>query len=168
MQINATPRLDTRFNTTGCCPKFNPEGWDHRELHFRDKLFVRVTTKSAMYVPLDQMEVFSRIEAHLHDAAACPEDRCLVLSRDLSPWMAEHLFAVDKPVDGEEMATLSGDFVTRLFEGPYSHAPDWLHELEITTLARGKRPGKAYLFYTTCPKCAQAYGENYVVGFVEL
>jgi hypothetical protein len=25
-----------------------------------------------------------------------------------------------------------------------------------------------YFFYTTCPKCAEVYGKNYVVGVVEI
>lgn len=28
MQRNETPHYDASVNTTGCCPKFNPEGWD--------------------------------------------------------------------------------------------------------------------------------------------
>ncbi|WP_455707283.1 hydrolase [Mesorhizobium sp. ORM8.1] len=29
---------------------------------------------------------------------------------------------------------------------------------------RKSEPGDVYFFYTTCPKCAKAYGKNYVVG----
>ena len=41
MQTNALPAYDAGDNPTGCCPRFNPEGWDGRDLHFEDKLFVR-------------------------------------------------------------------------------------------------------------------------------
>ena len=34
--------------------------------------------------------------------------------------------------------------------------------------ARGDLPGKVWFFYTTCPKCAKAYGKNFVVGVAEL
>mgnify|MGYP003526130734 CR=1 FL=1 len=34
--------------------------------------------------------------------------------------------------------------------------------------ARGAEPKSAWFFYTTCPKCAKAYGKNYVVGIAEL
>ena len=33
--------------------------------------------------------------------------------------------------------------------------------------ANGDLPGKIWFFYTTCPKCAKAYGKNYVVGVAE-
>ncbi|MCV3205496.1 hypothetical protein OHD62_06965 [Mesorhizobium sp. YC-39] len=29
---------------------------------------------------------------------------------------------------------------------------------------RNAEPREVYFFYTTCPKCAKAYGKNYVVG----
>ena len=32
----------------------------------------------------------------------------------------------------------------------------------------GNAPGTVWFFYTTCPKCAKAYGKNYVVGLVQL
>ena len=34
-------------------------------------------------------------------------------------------------------------------------------------MAAGQKAGRAFLFYTTCPKCAKAYGKNYVIGLVE-
>ena len=33
--------------------------------------------------------------------------------------------------------------------------------------ARGGEPQSIWFFYTTCPKCAKAYGQNYVVGVAE-
>ena len=53
MQTNALPAYDASDNPTRCCPRFNPEGWDHRDLHFEDKLFVRATSKSDNHVPID-------------------------------------------------------------------------------------------------------------------
>jgi hypothetical protein len=28
MRTNALPAYDMSVNTTGCCPRFNPQGWD--------------------------------------------------------------------------------------------------------------------------------------------
>ncbi|CDX16785.1 conserved hypothetical protein [Mesorhizobium sp. ORS 3324] len=164
MQTNETPHYDASVNTTGCCPKFNPGGWDDQELHFRDKPFVRATARSVMHIPLNMGDVFARVNKHIDDAKASAKDQFIVLSRDISPWSSEHLFSVEKSVPGEEMTTLSGDFLTKVFEGPYSQARQW-HE-EMRQLARDRRsePGDVYFFYTTCPKCAKAYGKNYVVG----
>lgn len=168
MQTNALPKYDQSDNTTGCCPRFNPAGWDAAELHFRDKPFVRAETLSAMHIPLNMGKVFTRVQGHIEDAAAMDPDQYVVLSRDLSAFKGEHLFAVTKDVPDEEMTTLSGDYVTKVFEGPYSEAKDWNEELKALSTSRGKADGKVWFFYTTCPNCAKAYSENYVVGLAEV
>lgn len=162
METNAVPDYDASDNPTGCCPRFNPSGWDNRHLHFENKPFVRATTRSAMHVPWNMGAVFSRVQKHIAEAGAPATE--IVLSRDVSPWEAEHYFAVPADVAGEEMTTLSGDFITRVFEGPYRRAGQFEHDMRIAAKAMGKTAAEVYFFYTTCPKCAKAYGENYIVG----
>ena len=167
MQTNQVPKYDMSVNTTGCCPKFNPEGWDAQELHFRDKPMVRAVTMSAMHVPLNMGRVFGRVQRHIAQSEAFDPEDCIVLTRDTSPWAAEHLFSVTRPVASEEMTTLSGDFITKVFEGPYRDARHWYQEMLDMVSARGATPGDVYFFYTTCPRCAKAYGKNYVIGVAE-
>lgn len=164
MQTNAVPHYDDSVNTTGCCPKFNPEGWDGQELHFRDKKFVRAETRSAMHIPLNMGTVFQRVGEHMQNADAWNTDNMIVLSRDLSAWKAEHLFASDMDIPDEEMTTLSGDFVTKVFEGPYREAKTWYDDMQALAREKSGDAGDVYFFYTTCPKCAKAYGQNYVIG----
>jgi hypothetical protein len=168
MEINAFPPNDISDNTTGCCPRFNPVGWDNQTLHFRDKLFVRATTRSAMHVPWNMGRVFTRVQGHIADAGAADPATEIVLSRDISPWEGEHFFAVPSAVDGEEMTTLSGDFITRVFEGPYHRAKDFSHDMEVAATAMGKIAKRVFFFYTTCPKCARTYGQNYMIGVAEI
>jgi len=168
MQTNALPAQDMSTNLTGCCPKFDPAGWEGVELDFRDKLFVRATTKSVDHVPTDMGDVFGRVFDHMEDAGAMDPDDFIVLSRDLSPAEAEHLFAVSKPVPGEETVTLTGRYITGVFEGPYHHGPQWLAEMERRIRDRGAERGKIYFYYTTCPKCAEAYGKNHVIGVAQI
>ena len=168
METNVLPKMDMSDNPTGCCPKFNPEGWDGRHLHFENKPFVRATTRSLLHVPINMDAVFTRVQTHIEDAGAQAPDWYLVLSRDLSASEAEHLFAVTGPVPDEEMTTLSGDFITRVFEGPYRQAKNWVHEMETAAIAAGHTAKRVFMFYTTCPKCARAYGTNYVIGIVEI
>lgn len=168
MQVNSLPRYDDSVNTTGCCPKFNPAGWDGAELHFRNKTFLRAETRSVMHVPMDMGEVFTRVGDRMEAAAANDPANMIVLSREISPWKAEHLFSTDVDVPGEEMTTLSGDFVTKVFEGPYRMAKHWHKEMEDLVRSRGGTPGEVFFFYTTCPKCARVYGKNFVVGVARL
>lgn len=168
MQTNVLPRFDDSVNTTGCCAKFNPEGWDGQSLHFEGKPFVRATTISAAHVPLNMGKVFGRVLGHLDKAGAVDLGQQIVMSHDISPWQAEHLFAVTMPVEGEEMVSLSGDFLTQVFEGPFSKAGAWAQAMQEAAVAQGKVAKKVWFYYTTCPKCAKAYGQNYVVGLAEI
>ncbi|MBJ3764236.1 hypothetical protein ILP92_15920 [Maribius pontilimi] len=164
MQTNAVPHYDDADNPTGCCPRFDPTGWDGRDLHFRDKPFLRATTRSLAYFPLNMGRVFSRVQGRIERAGAYDPDDFLVLSRDLSPWRAEHLFSATAPVKGEDAVTLSGDFVTKVFEGPYRRIREWHGQMRALARARGGTGDEVYFFYTTCPRCAKVYGKNYVVG----
>lgn len=168
MAVNALPKYDTSINTTGCCPKFNPDGWELQELHFEEKRFVRAKTLSFFFVPLNIGKVFARVMANIDKAGARDEEAFIVLSRDPSPFWGEHLFAVSKDVPGEQMTTLSGDLVTRVFEGPFQKVRDWCQEMTELARSRGRSAKNVWFFYTTCPKCAKVYGKNYVVGAVEL
>ena len=167
METNRLPLFDDSVNLTGCCARFNPEGWDGAHLHFEDKPFLRATTHSIAHVPLDMGPVFTRALSHATAAEALDPHQSLVLSRDLSAFRGEHLFAVTKPVPDEEMTTLSGDFTTRVFEGPYSHVRTWHRQLEDEATAQGHPPGAIWFYYTTCPGCAKVYGKNYVIGMTQ-
>lgn len=167
MQVNVLPKYDQSDNPTGCCPRFKSEGWDQQEIHLKDKLFLRAKTKSALHVPINMGSVFSEAQTAIEKADAQDAKELLVLSRDLSPWKAEHLFAVTKDVPDHEMVRLSGDFVTKVFEGPYKNAKSWYDSM-LAAEANGRKTDEVYFFYTTCPKCAKTYGENYVVGFAKL
>ena len=168
MQTNALPHYDDTDNPTGCCPRFNPKGWDGQHLHFEDKDFVRAVTRSDNHVPIDMDEVFQKTFGAIMQAGAHDPNNTIVLSRDVSPSQGEHLFAVSKPVPGEEMVKLTGDYLTKVFEGPYEKQPQWQNQFHAEIEAQGKHVGKSYMFYTTCPTCAATYGKNYVVGVAEL
>lgn len=168
MQLNRTPLYDGSDDPTGCCPRFDPEGWHDQVLEFADKPFVRALTRSLFHVPLNMGSVFSRTQRRIDEARAAPGDQFIVLSRDLSPWTAEHLFAVTAPVPDVEEKRLSGTFRTRVFEGPFSAQPAWIRTLAAEMAARGETPGETWFFYTTCPRCAKAYGHNYVVAVTRI
>lgn len=168
MEINALPKYDTSDNPTNCCPRFNPEGWDDQELHFKDKLFLKAKTKSIFHIPINMGSVFPETFSAIEKEHAMNDDEFIVLSYDPSPWTEEHFFAVNKDVADHEMVHMSGDFITKVFEGPYKNAPKWEKEMAAFVEEKGKHVKKTYFFYTTCPKCAKYYGKNYVVAVSEV
>lgn len=168
MEINALPKYDASDNPTNCCPRFNPEGWDDQELHFRDKLFLKVKTRSIFHIPINIGSVFPKTITAIDKSKAQHKDDLIVLSYDPSPWTGEHYFSVVKDLPGYEMVRLTGDYLTKVYEGPYKKTPKWTNEMEGLVKGKGKQVKKTYFFYTTCPKCAKFYKINYIVAVSEI
>lgn len=167
MQNNSVPKYDMSDNPTNCCPRFNPDNWDNQELHFRDKLFVRVKSRSIFHIPINISSVFSKTFSAIEKASAQCDNDMIVLSIDPSPWTTEHFISVNKDVPGQEMVQMTGDYLTKVFEGPYKNAPKWIKQMEQLVKDTGKQAKQTYLYYTTCPKCAKFYGKNYIVAVSE-
>jgi len=147
---------------TGCCPRFNPEPWDEKEVTWQDKLFLKDHIRSFLHIPLNMGKVMTRNMEKIEEAGALTPEP-LVLSDDKSLWGADVYIAVSKEVPGAEMTRVSGTFLTKAFEGPYSNTGKWVGEMKAYVKSEGKELKKLYFFYTTCPKCAKVYGKNYTV-----
>ena len=164
-----TPNTYTDTNETGCCAVPDVSEWDEKEITFKDKKFIRMYTKSFLFMPLNMTKVMTAIQKLADETGAnMPPKEVMILTRDLSPWKAEQLYAVTKSVDGADNVTLSGKYLTKVFEGPYQNAKKWYDSLQDYAISKGKTVEKTYFFYTTCPKCAKHYGKNYVVGFTQI
>lgn len=154
-----------------CCPKFDPTPWNELTLEWKDKLFIKKTIPTFLHMPIPGMfgsmvrTAWKQIEA----ANAKPETKdFLWLCYDPTAWKSENYFHVTKEVPGVENVRLSGTFMTKVFEGPYSAVPTWIKEMEAYIASKGKKVQKLYFYYTTCPKCAKKYGKNYVVVFAQV
>lgn len=168
MVATELPKYNMDMSETGCCPRFDPTGWDGAEIAFRDRPFVRGRTMNFMHIPLNMGSMIQKTFKKIEDAGASPSDEYLILSTDPSPWRGEHFFAVTKDVPDADNVTLSGNYLTKVFEGPYRDAGKWVRETEEFVSSTGKELKKLYFFYTTCPKCAKHFGKNYVVAFAEV
>jgi hypothetical protein len=168
MAATTLPAYNMDNSETGCCPRFDPSGWDGGEFEFHERLFVRVTTISFLHIPLNIGAVFTKTFKKIEAAQAAPADEYLVLSTDPSPWRGEHYFAVTKDVPDAEMVTLSGRYLTKVFEGPYRDAGKWAKEMRKFVADSGRELQRLYFFYTTCPRCLKHYGKNYVVAFAQV
>lgn len=164
-----TPNTYTDTNETGCCAVPDVSEWDEKEITFEDKKFIRMQTKSFLFMPLNMSKVMAAIQKMADEAgASMPPKEVMILSRDISPWKAEQLYAVSKPVEGADNVILSGKYLTKVFEGPYKNAGNWHNDMQEYAKSKNKIADKTYFFYTTCPKCAKHYGKNYVVGFTQI
>ena len=168
MEINSLPKYDMTDNPTNCCPRFKPDNWDDQQLSFKNKLFVKVKTRSIFHIPINIGSVYPKTFADIKAAEAHSDDNFVILSYDPSPWTGDHYFAVTRDVPGHQMVEITGEFLTKVFEGPYKNTPKWLKEMETYLKAKGREAKKTYFFYTTCPKCAKIYGKNYAVAVSEI
>lgn len=158
------PNTYTNINETDCCALPNITDWDKKVVTFDNQKFIRMYTKSFLYVPLNMSKIMTALQKTADDAqATMAPTEALILSRDISPWKAEQLYAVSKSVEGADNITLDGTFVTKVYEGPYKNAGKWVKDLHAYAKELQKKVDKTYLFYTTCPKCAKHYGKNYVI-----
>jgi len=147
---------------TGCCPRFEPGPWDEKEVIFKDRLFIKDHVVSFFHIPLNFGKVMVRNMERIVKAGALA-DKPLMLVDENSLWGADVYIAVSKTIPGTEMAGISGTFLTKVFEGPYSNIRKWVQEMKAYVKSKARNMRKLYFFYTTCPKCAKFYGKNYTV-----
>lgn len=158
--------IDPNIKPTGCCDPFDPDPWDEKEITWDKKLFLKDHVKSVLHMPVNMDKVMKRDMEKIERADAKGEQ--IMLSDEKSSWGSDIYIAVKKEVPDAEMATLSGTFLTKVFEGPYKDTGKWIKEMKAFVDARGKKMKKLYFSYTTCPACAKAYGKNYVVLFAQI
>jgi len=145
-----------------CCPRFDPGPWDEKELNWKDRKFVKDRVRSFLHIPLNFGSVMVRNMRKI-EAEGARSDEAIVLSDENSLWGADVYIAVGKEIPGADNVTLSGVFLSKVFEGPYQHVPKWIRETKSFVVSQGKQIKKLFCYYTTCPKCAKKYGKNYVV-----
>jgi hypothetical protein len=156
-----------RVAPTGCCAPFDPGPWDDKEITWEGNRFVKTHVHSVLHIPLDMGRKVAQ-SMRLIEAAHAAAAQTPMLSEERSPWGSELYINVTGPVPGADVVTISGTFLTKVYEGPFSRAPDWIADMEQHVKAKGRALKKVYLGYTTCPRCARAYGKNYVVVFAQV
>ncbi|HPG00509.1 MAG TPA: hypothetical protein PLE77_10590 [Kiritimatiellia bacterium] len=150
-----------------CCPPFDPAPWDDKVLTWENKRFAKDRVISFLHIPLNFSAVMKRNVEAIESADAGIEPM-VVLSDENSLWGADVYIEVSKDIPHARMATISGTFISKVFEGPYQNMRKWIEEMQAFVAAKGKSLRKMYFYYTTCPKCAKKYGKNYVVILAQM
>jgi len=153
--------------STGCCEPFNPKPWEDKTITWKDKLFVKDQVTSFLHIPLNMGGKITKNMALIEKANAKSPYQ-LMLTDEKSLWGSDIYIDVAKKVPGAQMMTLSGTYLTRVFEGPFQNVGKWVQEMQKYMEKKNKKIKKLYFSYTTCPKCAKVYGKNYVVLFVQI
>ena len=150
-----------------CCPPFDPIPWDDKMISWNNKSFIKDHVSTFFFMPLNFGKVMKRLDKKVKEACASVPDY-LCLSDHTSKWRMDLYLAVDKEVPGAENTTLSGNYYSKVYEGPFQDTGKWTKDFEANTAEKGLNIKKQRLWYTTCPKCAKKYGKNYVAIFGEI
>ncbi len=154
--------MSSQVNDFECCPPFDSVQWDDKVLEWDEKRFVKGKVCTLFFMPLNFGQVIRRLNKKIEKEKAKMQD-WMCLSEHTSKWNMNIYLAVDKEVPDIEMMLISGKFYSRVYEGNFNETGKWCADYEEKAKEKGFTPGKQYMWYTTCPKCAKKYGKNYVV-----
>ena len=155
------------MNKEECCPEFNPEPWDGKIYEWENKKFIKDKVFTLFYMPMNFGRVIKRLIGKVEGANAEIPDY-LGLSDHTSKWNMDIYIAVDKEILDAENVTLSGKYLSKVYEGPYKDTGKWCKDFEAYAKDEELEIKKQYMWYTTCPKCAKKYGRNYVTIIGEI
>lgn len=168
IEINNLPILNSDASETGCCDLIKVQDWNEKTFILDDMRFAKASTKSFLYMPLDIGKVYTKVFNLINESDAVSPTGYLTLSKDESPWKAEHFFKVSKDVKGLEMVSLSGTFMTKVYDGTYKDIPKFIKDIKKYVSDNNKELLDIYSFYTLCPKCIKHYGHNYIILFAQI
>ncbi|MCK9597250.1 hypothetical protein M0R19_08765 [Candidatus Pacearchaeota archaeon] len=145
-----------------CCPKFDPTPWDDKGFEWNNKKFIKDKVFTFFYMPINFGSVIVKLIKKIESAGSVMQDG-LCLSDHTSMWNMDLYLAVDREIPGAENVTLTGKFLSKVYEGAFKDTGKWCKDFADFAKNKGKEIKKTYMWYTTCPKCAKKYGKNYVV-----
>ena len=149
-----------------CCPRFDPEPWDEKVLEWNEKRFIKDRVFTFLYMPFGFGKVMRALDGRCE--ALAPPYRHLCLSDHTSKWNMDVYLSVDQDIPCAQNVTLDGNFLCKVYEGPYRNTGMWCKDFEGFVKSQNAAIEKWYMWYTTCPKCAKKYGKNYVVFVAQM
>lgn len=150
-------------NQTVCCEQFNPDPWNKKKFEWKAKPFIKGRVFTFLYMPINFGGVITRLMKKI-DSAGGEVPLGMSLSDHTSMWNMDLYVAVDKPIEGAENATLTGTYISKVYEGDFKNIGKWCIQFTEYVKNEGhKRIIQWLMWYTTCPACAKKWGKNYVV-----
>lgn len=155
-----------------CCPTFHHEKWDGKTFNWNNKKFIKASVPTLFHIPLPQM-IGNRVTKMMRlaeDAERIAEDKqdILLLFTDPSAFKSNLLLSVTGNVPNAQNTTLSGTYISKVFDGTFNSVPKFMKEMDIFLAKEGKTAKNYYVHYAYCPKCAKRNRHNYMVLFAEL
>jgi len=153
------------------CNLFDPALWDEKVHQWSDKLFIKDSLPQIFHIPLPGTypRTINRLWKLAQDDKAAPDMKdFLMLAYDPSPWKSDIYINVTHEVPNANNVRLSGKFISKVFDGPFSKVPGYIRDMDLYLAGQHQVAAKYYFYFATCPKCAKKYGHNYMVAFAEV
>lgn len=155
-----------------CCPKLNIRKWDKKTWKWENKKFIKDSVLEFFHIPFPPMidkKINRMWKAIKQSGADTPnKEDTLVLFHDPTPFKGEIYISVEKDVPTENNVVISGNFVSRVFDGDHKSIPKFIKIMNEYLSKSGKKAKDYYIHYAYCPKCAKKFGNNYMILFAEI
>lgn len=154
-----------------CCPVFDVEKWDRKKFEWENKLFIKESMSTFFHIPFPPTigkKVMKMHKMATEAGVTIPDkSEALILYRDPSAFKSEIYYSVTGKVENAEAdnTTISGSFVSCVFDGPYNSVPKFIKEMEKYLSESGQTARDYYVHYAYCPKCAKERKHNYMILF---
>ncbi|MGB5430574.1 hydrolase [Eudoraea sp.] len=155
-----------------CCPKFNPEKWSEKTFNWDQEKFIKATVPTFFHIPLPPMigkrvTKMMKLAEDSKNLSSNKED-ILLLFTDPHAFMSEIYLSVTNDVPNANNTTLSGNYISKVFDGAYNDIPKFINQMDAYLKKQKEKAEKYYVHYAYCPKCAKETGHNYMVLFAQL
>ena len=90
------------------------------------------------------------------------------LFTDPSAFKSEIYVSVTGNVPEANNTSLSGTFMSKVFEGPYNSIPKHMKVMDEYLAKQDKKAKKYYVHYAYCPGCAKKFEYNYMILFAQV
>lgn len=159
-------------NNQCCCPQFNVEKWDKKTFNWSNKQFIKESIPTLFHIPFPPMigKKITKMWKLAEGIQATDQNKedTLVLFTDPSPFKSEIYLSVTKNIPNANNISISGAFVSRVFDGSYNAIPKLIKQMNEYLGEIGKKARNYYVHYAYCPKCAKKFGHNYMILFAEV
>jgi hypothetical protein len=155
-----------------CCPKFHPEKWNLKTFYWDHKKFIKGTVPTFFHIPLPPM-IGNRITKMMKLAEGSKSlsgnrEEILVLFTDPHAFMSEIYISVTNEVPNANNTTLSGNYISKVFDGSYNEIPKFIKQMDAYLQKRKEEAERYYVHYAYCPKCSKEAGHNFMVLFAQI
>ena len=155
-----------------CCPKFDIKKWDKKLFQWKNKKFIKETIPEFFHIPFPPI-INKKVTKMMNLAkdAKClnpNKEEILLLFKDLNPFLGEISLSVTDNVPRAKNSTLSGTFISKVFEGAFKEIPKFIKKMDSYLKEQGKQTKSYYIHYAYCPKCAKKFGHNFMILFAEI